>query len=698
MDEFDVVDEFDVIVVGGGQAGISLSHYLKERGISHIVLERDRPFSSWHDRWDGFRTNTPNWMNTLPVLPADVVPSDDPDAFATRQEMVDYFNKCLAVVDPPIRTGVEVQRIAKVDNDAWEVHTQHDVYRTRCVAVCSGAMSTPNIPEASAHILDFVPQLHSSDYRNPDQIETGSVLVVGTASSGVQIGKLLCESGRFDQIHFSQSGVMVLPESILGIPTHRLVHFFRFFDMKNDSVIGRLLYSGLESRGDPIMRPTPKDLRKKFGAQLHGRFADADDSFVRFADGQTLPLDDITIVWCTGFRPAFEFVDIPEREVAFHAMGYPRHVRGVVDAAPGLYFVGLRYQHTVASHDIYGVAKDAEFIADQIAERLSLSLAEAVTGATTAPLKMVSVDCCVCESTDSDLIGSGFDYEYRTAPDEFHAHQCAACGSVYMNPRPDVSEFGRIYPSTYHSLNFSERGASLVHNVRSRLEATRLLRYCEGVLSDARILDVGCGDGFHLQLLREFGEDTWNLEGVDIDSRAVEMAAKKGLKIHEGTIEDLELPEDHYDVVYTIQTVEHVADPHGMLSAIHRVLKPGGRLVIVTDNTDSIDFGWFKKGYWGGYHFPRHWNLFNRSSLERLAARGGFETERIETIVSPVNWVYSIHNYLVGRRAPKWLINRFTLESPVSLGIFTIVDMVSQKFGRGALLNAFFSKPDSHGS
>ena len=309
------------------------------------------------------------------------------------------------------------------------------------------------------------------------------------------------------------------------------------------------------------------------------------------------------------------------------------------------------------------------------------------------PSQLVRVECSVCESKDATLIGTGYDYEYWTAPDLFSAYQCRGCGSVRLNPRPDVSEFARIYPSNYHSLAFSEENFSFVHKIRSRLEANRLLRYCDGVPTDARILDVGCGDGFHLRLLRRFGKPTWTLEGVDIDSRAVDVAARDGLTIHEGTLENLDLPEDHYDVVYTLQTIEHVADPHAMLAAIHRILKPGGRLVIVTDNIGSLDFGYFKKRYWGGYHFPRHWNLFNRGALERLAWRVGYDTEKIDTIVSPVNWVYSIHNFLVGRKAPRWLVNRFTLKSPVSLGVFTVIDMVLQRFGRGALINAFFTKP-----
>lgn len=307
-------------------------------------------------------------------------------------------------------------------------------------------------------------------------------------------------------------------------------------------------------------------------------------------------------------------------------------------------------------------------------------------------LALVEVDGCVCGSPAAELVGTGYDYEYDTCPDLFRAYRCQECENIYLNPRPDVAEFERIYPPHYHSLEFTGENFSLVHRVRARLESRRLLRYCESAPSGARILDVGCGDGFHMELIERYGDRTWEVEGLDLDRRAVEAARARGLTVHLGDLSAAGLEEESYDVAYTLQTVEHVAHPDRFLRSIHRILKPGGRLVVVTDNTNSVDFGWFSKHYWGGYHFPRHWNLFNERSLDRLARAAGFETERIDTIVSPVNWVYSIHNYLVGRGAPQWFIDRFTLRSPLSLSFFTVVDSVLQKAGRGALLNGYFTK------
>jgi len=263
---------------------------------------------------------------------------------------------------------------------------------------------------------------------------------------------------------------------------------------------------------------------------------------------------------------------------------------------------------------------------------------------------------------------------------------------VYLNPRPDISTFEKIYPANYHAFNFSEKKFGIVYKIRSELETKRLLRYCKGLPENARILDVGCGDGFHLKLLRQNGKKSWTLEGIDKDKRAIERAQKSGLLAHLQSVELVDLPQNAYDLAFMIQTIEHLEKPDEVLRRIHKLLKPGGKLVIVTDNTDSLDFRFFKRKYWGGYHFPRHWNLFNQNSLTKLAEKTNFEVVNLVTQYSPVNWVYTIHNWLVDRKAPYWLTNRFTLKSTVSLSVFTLLDIVLQKFRRGSLIRGILRK------
>jgi 2-polyprenyl-3-methyl-5-hydroxy-6-metoxy-1,4-benzoquinol methylase len=308
-------------------------------------------------------------------------------------------------------------------------------------------------------------------------------------------------------------------------------------------------------------------------------------------------------------------------------------------------------------------------------------------------LRLNNVDCCVCGSTNASLIGKGEDFEYHTSADTFFAMQCNSCNLVYLDPRPAASEFETIYPPTYHAFDFSKKEFGFVYNVRCRLEARRSLKRCRHLKNNARILDVGCGDGFHLGLLRQYGNKTWKLEGVDLDQKAVKAATRAGLDVHLGRVQDVNLPQHSYDMVFMIQTIEHLEDPPQVLETVFGLLREGGQLIIVTDNTGSIDFNWFKSGHWGGYHFPRHFNLFNRNSLSKLARDVGYDVKDLTTIVSPVNWVYSIHNYLVDHKMPQWLINRFTLKSSFSLFVFTVLDFVLQKFGRGALLQATLQKP-----
>jgi len=315
-----------------------------------------------------------------------------------------------------------------------------------------------------------------------------------------------------------------------------------------------------------------------------------------------------------------------------------------------------------------------------------------VRSAGTQQLTLTHQRCCICDVEDAAPIAVGEDFEYRTSPDTFVAMRCRRCELVYLSPRPAMSELDRIYPSNYHAFQFSAEKFGLAYKVRQRLEAKRLLQCCKHLPANARILDVGCGDGFHLSLLKKFGDPTWKLEGVDASSRAVRAAQNAGLNVHEGTVQSVGLPSQSFDLILLIATIEHVEDPVDVMFSVRNMLKTGGRVVIVTDNTDTTDFRLFGGRHWGGYHFPRHWNLFNEATLGRLADIALLHVEQIETIVSPVNWVYSIRNLLEDRGAPRWLVNQFSLKTPLTLGAFTLLDSIYQLFGKGALLRATLRK------
>jgi len=308
-------------------------------------------------------------------------------------------------------------------------------------------------------------------------------------------------------------------------------------------------------------------------------------------------------------------------------------------------------------------------------------------------LDVVDVSCCICGIDAAEPIAVGEDFEYRTSPDTFQVVRCGRCGLVYLDPRPAVSELDRIYPPSYHAFDFSAERFGLVYRVRRRLEARRLLSWCRGLPDDARILDIGCGDGFHLRLLRDFGKPGWRLSGVDADGKAALAAERSGLLVHHGTVQSLESSGRSYHLAILIQTIEHVDDPKALLASIRNLLVPGGRLVVVTDNVDTLDFRVFGGRHWGGYHFPRHFHLFSRATLAAVARKAGLEVAEIATILSPVNWVYSVRNALVDYGAPRFVVDRFSLSSPGSLAAGTLLDGIFQALGRGALLRADLRRP-----
>lgn len=310
-----------------------------------------------------------------------------------------------------------------------------------------------------------------------------------------------------------------------------------------------------------------------------------------------------------------------------------------------------------------------------------------------ARLHLESAKCCCCAVDDSEPVGVGEDFEYRTSNTTFLMVRCLRCGLLFLNPRPSEAELGRIYPDNYHAFAFDEAKFGLIHQVRQRLESKRLLGFARGLPGPIKVLDVGCGDGFHLKLLKDFGPSNWQLEGVDTDARAIQAAQRHRLTVHQGKLESIGLDSEKYDLVLMIMTIEHLYQPLDTLKEVFRVLKTGGRLVIVTDNAGSPDFKIFQGRHWGGYHFPRHTFLFDRHTLGRTVSRSGLEIESIRSAMSPVNWVYSMRNWIDDWGGPLWVVNRLSLESPIALAAGMLFDVGWTTLGMGAILHGSFRKP-----
>ncbi|HEY8152793.1 MAG TPA: class I SAM-dependent methyltransferase [Myxococcota bacterium] len=296
------------------------------------------------------------------------------------------------------------------------------------------------------------------------------------------------------------------------------------------------------------------------------------------------------------------------------------------------------------------------------------------------PLALVETRCALCGSGDAELAASGFDFEYSTAPNEFRFLRCLACAHEYLSPRPAASDLSVIYPPNYYA--FAGPGNPLVARLRRRWEAgkVRLYRALVGA-GPRRLLDVGCGDGRFLSLLREFGAPEWELVGIDFDEAAAARCRALGFEAYAGRIEDLPVAEGTLDAVIMLQLIEHVEDPVAISRAVFRLLRPGGVFVVETPNLGGLDHRWFQGRWWGHYHFPRHWNLFSTASLRRMLEAAGFQIARSEYLISTSSWTISLHNYLLDRGWPAGIVRFFHYQNPLLLAFFVPFDWLRARLG-----------------
>jgi SAM-dependent methyltransferase len=290
------------------------------------------------------------------------------------------------------------------------------------------------------------------------------------------------------------------------------------------------------------------------------------------------------------------------------------------------------------------------------------------------------VRCALCGSADAEIVASGLDYEYATLPDEFHFVRCRACDHQYLNPRPSVADLPVIYPPHYYA--YSEGGSRLVARLRRHWEGGKV-RTLHALIGDGprRVLDVGCGNGRFLALLRDFGLREWELFGIEIDPEVARQCEARGFRVHVARMEDFDPGEGSFDAVIMLQLIEHVEDPVKICERVYAMLSPGGCFVIETPNLAGLDHRIFQGRYWGHYHFPRHWNLFSTAALHRMLEERGFEIVRTEFLISTSAWVISLHNYFLGRGYPGWWVRFFHFQNPLLLGVFVVLDALRAKLG-----------------
>ena len=353
------VERFGTIVVGAGQAGLSAGHHLQQRDLDFVILDAQRRIGDvWRNRWDSLRLFTPAKYSGMPGMPFPAHPAHLPD----KDEVADYMERYADRFDLPVRTSTCAQSLAH-DGERWILRTDQGTLEADNVVVATGPFQRPNVPALAARLDASIHQLHSSDYRSPFDLPDGPVLVVGAGNSGAQIA---LELARHHPVRLAGRDTGHLPRRLLGRDLFDwiwpLMHRFTA-----DSRLGRRMRRRVGGGGDALIG-IPERALTDGGVVRVGRVEEVLDGWP-VEDGEVLRPR--AIVWCTGFVSDYSWIDAP----VFDERGVPRHTRGVVTEAPGLYFLGLRFQHRMTSSLVGGVGYDAAFVADEVVRRAETVMA-----------------------------------------------------------------------------------------------------------------------------------------------------------------------------------------------------------------------------------------------------------------------------------------------------------------------------------
>jgi putative flavoprotein involved in K+ transport len=350
-------ERINTVVIGGGQAGLSVGYHLQRRGVEFVILDASaRVGDAWRNRWDSLRLFTPAKFSGLDGMrfPA------PPNSFPTKDAMGDYLERYARHFQLPVRCGVRVERLSRL-GDRFLVVAGNQEFEADNVVVAMAAWQRPRVPTIARELNPRIVQLHTFEYRNPSQLQPGGVLVVGAGNSGAEIA-LDVVGGHETWLAGPATGHV--PFRIEGLVARLLlvrlvlrVVFHRILTVKTP--IGRKVRAKMLHRGEPLVRTKPQDLVAA-GIKRVPRVVGSEGGLPILEDGRVLDVSNV--IWCTGFNSGFSWIDLP----VFDANGDAKHDSGVVTSEPGLYFVGLKFLYAASSSAIHGVGRDAARIADRI--------------------------------------------------------------------------------------------------------------------------------------------------------------------------------------------------------------------------------------------------------------------------------------------------------------------------------------------
>jgi putative flavoprotein involved in K+ transport len=375
-------ESFHTIVIGGGQAGLSVGYYLARQGRPFVILDASpRIGDAWRQRWDSLRLFTPAVFDSLVGMefPA------PPFSFPTKDEMADYLEAYARRFQLPVRSGIRVDRLTRVGR-RYLVEAGPHRFEADHVVVAMSSYQVPRLPAFAAELRPDIVQLHSIEYRSPQQLKPGGVLLVGAGNSGAEIA---LEVSRAHPTWMSGRDTGHVPFRIDGRPARlfltRLLYRFVFHRLLTvGTPIGRRLRRKMFTQGAPLIRVKPHQLDAA-GVQRVRRMRGVLNGRPVLEDGRVL--DVANVIWCTGFGNGLSWIDLP----IFEPDDEPRHQSGVATDETGLYFVGLHFLHSFSSTMIHGVSRDAKRVADTIERRTESAEVNAASLTSRAPLSTAGI-------------------------------------------------------------------------------------------------------------------------------------------------------------------------------------------------------------------------------------------------------------------------------------------------------------------